>query len=120
MLISIIQKNLVQFARMPNHPDLQSFISPVFVGRKAELKLLERALEQAKAGSGTMVLITGEAGIGKSRLAREIQTMAVKRGVEFVRGRCFEQDRTLPYAPCVDFLHRSNVAETFSEDPFVL
>lgn len=64
-----------------------------FVGREDELARLDRALERALAGAGSFVLITGEAGIGKSALAGEFLRRARQRqpDLTLVRGRCVEQ-----------------------------
>jgi predicted ATPase len=48
-----------------------SFITPVFIGRSAELSQLAEALSEVQLGSGRYILVSGEAGIGKSRLIAE-------------------------------------------------
>lgn len=53
----------------------------VLVGRGSELRILETALADAKAGRGRLVMITGEAGIGKSRLGQEILDLAQAAGL---------------------------------------
>ena len=47
-----------------------------FVGRPEEFERLERALRRAQSGVGSTVLVAGEAGIGKSRIASELATRA--------------------------------------------
>jgi hypothetical protein len=51
-------------------------LCPVLVGRQAEIQALELALDGALAGRGGCAVITGEAGIGESRLMRELSRMA--------------------------------------------
>ncbi len=55
-------------------------VSPVLVGRGPALAALERVLAQVCAGRGPTVVLTGEAGIGKSRLAAEMAAGAERRG----------------------------------------
>ena len=61
-----------------------------FVGRGRECLLLEDALRKAQAGRGRLVLISGEAGIGKSRLAREFVGRAEEQGALTLWGSCWE------------------------------
>jgi DNA-binding SARP family transcriptional activator len=61
-----------------------------FVGREAELAALLSALDEARGGRGTIFLLSGEPGIGKSRLADEVAAHATERGVAVLRGRCWE------------------------------
>ena len=81
-----------------------SFVTPVFVGRSQELRQLDHTLAAVQADAGRCVLVSGEAGIGKSRLIAEIRTRAIGRGFTTLEGRCFEQDRSFPYAPLIDML----------------
>jgi DNA-binding CsgD family transcriptional regulator/tetratricopeptide (TPR) repeat protein len=76
-----------------------------FVGRVHELGELTRALEATRAGSGTTVLVAGEAGIGKTRLASEIAARASDAGFEVLVGRSIDLVGTeLPYQPFIDAL----------------
>ena len=84
---------------------MKPFLTPVFVGRSEALRQLDTALAAVQAGAGRCVLLSGEAGIGKSRLLAEIRDRATKRGFTTLIGRCFEQDRSFPYAPLIDMLH---------------
>jgi DNA-binding CsgD family transcriptional regulator/tetratricopeptide (TPR) repeat protein len=79
--------------------------SPVFVGRRAEQAALSEALDRAAAGDPGIVLISGEAGVGKSRLLAEITTLAATKGVASVRGICVDVAAgSLAYAPFVDIV----------------
>jgi predicted ATPase len=62
----------------------------LFVGRRAELAALRGALAAAAAGRGRIVLLVGEPGIGKSRLAEAFEGWARVAGAEVLAGRCFE------------------------------
>src|SRR5262245_49736060 len=81
-----------------------SIVCPVLIGRVAQLNALDRRLELARANQGQVVLIAGEAGVGKSRLLAEVQARAAQQGFALFQGRCFEPDRVLPYAPVIDLL----------------
>jgi DNA-binding CsgD family transcriptional regulator/tetratricopeptide (TPR) repeat protein len=83
---------------------MESFLTPVLVGRSQELSQLEGALTAARSGAGGCVLLSGEAGIGKSRLLAEMRDRAVDSGCLVLIGRCFEQDMAFPYAPLIDVL----------------
>jgi DNA-binding CsgD family transcriptional regulator/tetratricopeptide (TPR) repeat protein len=77
----------------------------VFVGRVRELEQLERALDATRSGSGTTVLVPGEAGIGKTRLASELARRARDAGFEVLLGRSLDLVGTeLPYQPLVEAL----------------
>ncbi|MBI5667967.1 MAG: tetratricopeptide repeat protein [Chloroflexi bacterium] len=58
-----------------------------FVGREAELRRLEAALEAAREGKGSMWLIGGESGVGKTRLLDEVRIRALVRGFQVLRGQ---------------------------------
>jgi DNA-binding SARP family transcriptional activator len=74
-----------------------------FVGREAERSELRRALDRAAAGEGGLVLISGEPGVGKSRLAEEFAAEAGSRFRVLV-GHCYESGRDLPYMPWVELI----------------
>lgn len=74
--------------------------SPRFIGRREELAVLEAALIRAEGGEGSVVLVSGESGIGKSRLIDGFVTTARARGAIALVGECVElADGELPYAP---------------------
>ena len=78
-----------------------------FVGREAERAELRRLLEQAIRGQGSLVLVGGEAGVGKSRLAEELIAEARTRGVFTAEGRCYEMEGAPPYVPFVEIIEYS-------------
>jgi predicted ATPase len=76
-----------------------------FVGRTRELERLDEALSAAVAGRGSTVLITGEAGIGKTRLVSELAARARSTGATVLVGRCIDLLGTaLPYLPVAEAL----------------
>lgn len=70
-----------------------------FVGRDHELALIERAVLHALEGRGSTVLVSGEAGIGKSRLAQEASSIAERMGLKSFFGRFHELESNLAYLP---------------------
>ena len=66
------------------------------VGRQAELEVLGAALHDAAHGHGSVVLVTGEPGLGKTRLVREARRRAV-RGTAWLEGRCASYASSTPY-----------------------
>src|SRR6266508_1068400 len=84
---------------------MEARASDVFVGRARELEELERVLDSARAGNGTTALVSGEAGIGKTRLASELASRARDAGFEVFLGRSIDLVGTeLPYQPFVEAL----------------
>ena len=77
------------------------------VGRDAELERLRQRLLTAVRGQGGVLLVTGEAGIGKSRLLHELMTAALARGARVLVGRAFESEQILPFRPWVEALRQA-------------
>jgi len=75
-----------------------------FVGRNRELELLSSRLESAMRGRGQIVGISGEAGIGKSRLIYEFRESLVGKGVTCLEGQCRSYGTAVPYLPILDLL----------------
>lgn len=84
----------------PNKP----IVCPVLIGRAADLTALQVLIDQAKQGEGRVALVSGEAGVGKSRLVAETKTYATSQGFLPLQGNCFQADRAFPYAPFLDLL----------------
>ena len=84
------------FDRQPSHN--------VFVGRERELAELRSGLDDVGAGQGRLFLLSGEPGIGKTRLAEEISNDASARGMRVVWGRCWEGGGAPAYWPFIQIL----------------
>ena len=77
---------------------------PTLVGREAELTELTDALARAGRDEGGWVTVTGEAGVGKTRLAEEVVAVARSSGVVITRGRATVVDRATPHRPLAEAL----------------
>ena len=69
------------------------------VGRDSELTELVESLDNAIAGNGSLVMLVGEPGIGKTRLAEELAATAKQRGTQIAWGVCYDSGSTPPYWP---------------------
>lgn len=69
------------------------------IGREPELARVKASVEQAFAGQGSWLMLTGEPGIGKSRLAEEAAALAERRGMRALWGRCLEEAGAPPFLP---------------------
>jgi DNA-binding CsgD family transcriptional regulator len=82
----------------------QTVVCPTLIGRDAALAAARHALDRASQGHGSTLLVSGEAGIGKSRLVRDLSAHARGQGFVVLEGACFETDRGHPYAPILDLV----------------
>ncbi len=87
-----------------------------FVGRERELRELLGGLDETLAGEGRLFLISGEPGIGKSRLVEQLTRSARGRGADVLVGRCWEAGGAPAYWPWVQAM-RTYVAD---RDPELL
>ncbi len=91
----------------------QAAFCPVLVSRDEQLATLEDAFLEARRGRGRLVVLAGEAGIGKTRLANELARQARRLGAAVLWGSCSEVELSLPYLPFVEavgnYLDTSNV-----------
>jgi len=74
------------------------------VARDVELAKIVRALEAAGSEHGQFILLVGEPGVGKTRLAQEVMVRAEERGFRVAIGRCYEQHASMPFLPFVEVL----------------
>ena len=75
------------------------------VGREKELQKIIRLLQEAESGRGSICLIGGEAGVGKTRLVEEVRAYACEREILFLEGCCFSQENKMPYRPFRDIIN---------------
>ena len=74
------------------------------IGRGAEWRQLEQIWHAVARGQGRVVLLEGEAGVGKSRLAEDFVRHAVAEGAIALRGRGYDATAAIPYGPLVEVL----------------
>jgi DNA-binding CsgD family transcriptional regulator len=72
-----------------------------FIGRRPELQALRAALDRAETGSDQLIMLSGDAGMGKTRLCQEVAAEAARRNIPTVWGRCFEEPGAPPYWPWI-------------------
>ena len=83
---------------------MADLLCPVVIGRGAETGALRSALAAAGDGTGGVVFLAGEAGIGKSRLAAELAADARARGARVLTGRAVPASIASPYRPLTEAL----------------
>ncbi len=92
-------------APQPHRPDTSvAFLGSLFAGRVSEYQSLVDSYERAAAGQPQLVLLRGEAGIGKTRLASRFLAWASAHGAELLQGGAFESGSHLPFQPLVEAL----------------
>jgi class 3 adenylate cyclase len=109
-----VRRRLEDIAAHPSEPTLEmSNVAPLpptqrlarigrrgrFVGRTEELGVLKTAVEGALESRGGVAMVSGEPGIGKSRLVEEAGVYARLRGAQVLAGRCYETEPVLAFLP---------------------
>ena len=87
------------------------------VGRDGELTRLLGLLDDASAGRPSHALISGDAGVGKTRLVAELATRAADRGFLVLSGRCAELGDSIPYLPLADALREGTTTPGAATEP---
>src|SRR5580692_10094694 len=83
---------------------MESMLCQSLIGRSAELSTLESAVDSAAGGRGGSLFLAGDAGVGKSRLARETAALATRRGFLVLTGRAVESAVPVPFRPVTEAL----------------
>lgn len=94
----------VTFAAREDRRALERLATSAFVGREQETIELRAALDEALSGRGRLIMLAGESGIGKTRLATELGTYASLRGAQVLWGRCYEGEGAPAYWPWVQVI----------------
>ena len=87
------------------------------VGRDGELNRLLGLLDDASGGRPSHALISGDAGVGKTRLVAELATRAAGRGFLVLSGRCAELGDSIPYLPLADALREGTTTAGAATEP---
>jgi DNA-binding SARP family transcriptional activator len=97
-------------------PPPSSFANGPLVGRATAFEALATAYHRAAGGEPQLMVLLGESGLGKSRLAADFLAWAGAQGADLLCGRSFESSRQLPYQPLVDALRPRLEAINAPED----
>jgi len=104
-------------APRPHRPDTSvAFLENLFAGRISEHQALVKCYGRAAAGQPQLVVLRGEAGIGKTRLAREFLAWTSAQGAELLQGSAFESGSHLPFQPLVETLRLRLEGESLPND----
>jgi DNA-binding SARP family transcriptional activator/tetratricopeptide (TPR) repeat protein len=103
------QREIEEQASIPPSPSLRSQLalvleSPPFLGREVEWEKLLDCWDRACSSQGCLAFVTGEAGIGKTRLVEEFGRYIKQQGGRVIYGSCYEYERALPYGLLADVL----------------
>jgi predicted ATPase len=88
-----------------------------FVGRESERSTIRAAIDRARTGHGSVVMLAGGPGVGKSRLAMEMAEFASRVGFRYLVGHCYEREQPFPFLPFAEILE-SGLAQAASRDDF--
>ena len=119
---SALSRVNLQASPTPTPPVLE--VSPflfaertAFVGRETERGTIRALIDRARIGQGSLIMLGGGPGVGKSRLAMEMAEYASSVGFRCGVGHCYERDEPFPYLPFAEILE-SNLARAASLDDF--
>ena len=91
-----------------------------FVGRERQIEMLNELFDRARAGSGQVVFVHGEPGIGKSRLLHEFRRRRGDEDAAWRVGRCISYGAEIPYLPIIDVLKDSYRIDETDDDASVI
>src|SRR5437763_7243605 len=97
MLLHEVQWHVAEPAPPQPRDDSRSLL----IGRDPEIAILRRAVDDALAGHGHLVLLAGEPGIGKTTLATDATTYAATRGARTLWGACWEGEGAPAFWPWI-------------------
>jgi DNA-binding SARP family transcriptional activator len=101
---------------LPRSDTPAAFLEALFAGRAAEHQVLVETYRRAAAGEPQVVVLRGEAGIGKTRLATEFLAWAGAQGTEVLQGAAFESSSHMPFQPLLEALRARLEREDSPQD----
>jgi class 3 adenylate cyclase/tetratricopeptide (TPR) repeat protein len=110
--VAVYQLNRLKATRSPLAGAPNAPLTP-FVGREAELALLDSALLDVERGRSQAIGILGEPGMGKTRLLLEFRRRLEARSVTFLEGQCLSYGSGIPYLPVLDLVRANCRLEQF-------
>jgi DNA-binding SARP family transcriptional activator len=99
--------------------DLQASTTIPLVGRRHEWAQLQAAWRRARQSGPQLVILWGEAGIGKTRLAEELFNWVQRLGYSVASTRCYTAEGDLPYAPIASWIRSDALRRTWPQLPQV-
>jgi predicted ATPase len=116
-VLAHIRSNEVPDSHLENQAEarVEAFHIP-FVGRSDEYQALTQVFGKVKSGHPQVAVVSGESGMGKTRLADEFLKWAGTQGADVLRGRAYETSGGLPYQPLIDTLRERLERENAPED----
>ena len=105
---------MAQSATMSSRPPTPSN-PPSLIGRQREWERMRESWRQARASRPGFILVTGEAGIGKSRLTEEFLLAAQRQEITTAKTRCYAAEGTLSLAPIADWLRGASLRPTLGD-----
>ncbi len=102
----------------PTATSTTALLHSPLLGRTAELSTLIKVYHTVQRGQTQVVLLEGEAGIGKTRLATEFLAWAEVEGADVLRGQAFETGGQMPYQPVIEALRPRIERENAPDDLF--
>lgn len=103
-LVALPDQSVPDVAELPTGGFLGALPTGVLVARDAEMERLREAMDAVESGAGRCVLLAGEPGIGKTRLAQEATRELRDRGFLIAAGTSYEPQQAAPYYPFLDVL----------------
>ncbi len=110
---------IIRAARLTHPWRCAIAVHDALAGREREQATLRECLDAALAGRGGLVLIGGEAGIGKTALAESCCVAATAAGALALTGRCYDLTETPPYGPWLDLFSRYHPADMLPPPPAI-